>query len=51
MGAGMIAELLHVLTAFWFVCGIVGRDLTFWQASWVSSVQEVRALLQVSDFF
>jgi uncharacterized membrane protein len=44
-------KLLHVLAAFWFVSGIVGRDFAFWQAGRMKELQAIRALLQVSDFF
>jgi len=33
MSLGLIMKLLHVLTAMWFVSGIVGRGVTFWQAT------------------
>jgi len=46
-----IMKLLHVLTAFWFISGVVGRDFAFWQAGRATNVQAVYALLQVSDFF
>ena len=46
-----IMKLLHVLAAFWFVGGLVGRDFAFWQAGRATNVQAVQALLQISDFF
>lgn len=51
MNIYIIMKLLHVLAAFWMISGVVGRDFTFWQAGRATSVQAVRALLQVSDFF
>ena len=51
MNIGLIMKLLHVFAAFWFITGVVARDLTFWRAAKVSTVQEVSALLQASDFF
>jgi uncharacterized membrane protein len=51
MNLGLLMKVLHVLAAFWFISGVVARDLTFWRAAKVSPVQEVRALLQVSEFF
>lgn len=51
MNLYLIMKLFHVLAAFWFVSGIVGRDFTFWQAGKASSPQAVHSLLQVSDFF
>jgi uncharacterized membrane protein len=46
-----LMKLLHVLAAFWFVGGLIGRDFTFWQAGRATNVQAVQALLQISDFF
>ena len=46
-----IIKLLHVLTAFWFISGVVGRDFAFWRAGKATNVQAVQALLQISDFF
>lgn len=51
MNLGLIMKLLHVFAAFWFISGVVARDLTFWRAGKASSVQEVSALLHVSEFF
>ena len=44
-------KLLHVLAAFWFISGIIGRDFAFWQAGKATDVQAVHALLEVSEFF
>jgi uncharacterized membrane protein len=44
-------KLLHVLAAFWFIGGLVGRDFSFWQAGRATNVQAVQALLQISDVF
>ena len=46
-----LMKLLHVLAAFWFISGVIGRDFTFWRAGKVTNVQAVHALLQVSEFF
>jgi hypothetical protein len=51
MNLGLIMKLFHVLAAFWFISGMVARDFTFWRAAKASVVQEIYALLQVSDFF
>ena len=47
----LIMKLLHVLTAFWFISGVIGRDFAFWRAGQATNVQAVHALLQISDFF
>ena len=46
-----LIKLLHVLAAFWFIGGVIGRDFAFWQAGRATNVQAVQALLQISDFF
>jgi uncharacterized membrane protein len=46
-----LMKLLHVLTAFWFISGVIGRDFAFWRAGKATNVQAVQALLQISDFF
>jgi uncharacterized membrane protein len=51
MNLYIIMKLMHVLAAFWFISGVIGRDFTFWQAGKATDVQAVHALLQVSDFF
>lgn len=51
MNLYLLIKLLHVLAAFWFMSGLVGRDLTFWWASRVKEVHAAQALLQISDFF
>src|SRR5690349_14566534 len=47
----LFMKLLHVLAAFWFIGGVIGRDFAFWQAGRATNVQAVQALLQISDFF
>jgi uncharacterized membrane protein len=47
----LLMKLLHVLAAFWFLSGLVGRDFTFWRAGKATNVQAVQALLQISEFF
>ena len=47
----VLMKLLHVLTAFWMISGVVGRGLTFWQAHRAKDVRAVQALLQMSEFF
>ena len=51
MNLYLIMKLFHVLAAFWFISGVIGRDFTFWQAGKATDVQAVHALLQVSEFF
>jgi uncharacterized membrane protein len=51
MNLYVIVKLLHILAAFWFISGVVGRDFAFWRAGKATNVQAVNALLQISDFF
>lgn len=51
MNLYLLMKLMHVLTAFWLVSGVVGRGLAFWQAGKARDLQAVRALLDVSEFF
>ena len=47
----LFMKLMHVLTSFWFISGVVGRDFAFWRARKATDVQAAHALLQISDFF
>lgn len=51
MNLYMLMKLLHVLTAFWWISGVVGRGLAFWQARRADNVQAVHALLKVGESF
>jgi len=51
MTLSLIMKLMHVLAAFWFMSGVVARDITFWRAARVTNVHAVYTLLQVSEFF
>jgi uncharacterized membrane protein len=47
----MIVKLAHVLSAFWFIGGVLARDLTFWRARRDTDVRSVHTLLKASEFF
>jgi uncharacterized membrane protein len=47
----LFLKFLHVVTAFWFIAGLVGRTLVMWQASRTSEVQEVRMLVRLGGYF
>jgi uncharacterized membrane protein len=51
MNLYLFIKLMHVLTAFWLISGVVGRGLSFWQAGKAKDVHAVHALLEVSEFF
>jgi uncharacterized membrane protein len=44
-------KLLHVLTAMWFISGIIGRGLTLWQAERETNIKTVVALVRLSGYF
>jgi uncharacterized membrane protein len=51
MNISLVMKLVHVLTAFWFIGGIVARDVAFWRAARGTNVQAITSLLEMSDFF
>ena len=51
MNLYLFMKLMHVLTSFWFISGVVGRDFAFWWAGRAKNVQAIHALLQASEFF
>jgi uncharacterized membrane protein len=44
-------KLLHVVTAFWFISGLLGRTLTMWQASKATDIQMVKMLVRLAGYF
>jgi uncharacterized membrane protein len=46
-----VAQLLHVLSAFWFVTGLVGRDLVLAQARDEGDVARVSSLVRTAGPF
>lgn len=51
MNLSLIVKLLHVLSAFWFISGVVGRNFVYWRAGKADNVHAAHSLLQVSEFF
>jgi hypothetical protein len=47
----VIVRLLHILLAFWFIAGLIGRNLTFRQAGQATDVGAADALLRASERF
>jgi Predicted integral membrane protein (DUF2269) len=47
----LIIRLLHVVTAIWFIAGLLGRNLTFRQAGQAADVGVATALLRASEGF
>jgi uncharacterized membrane protein len=46
-----VLQFLHVLTAFWFVAGLIGRDVVLARARRSGDLPRVRELLEVSGPF
>jgi uncharacterized membrane protein len=51
MNLYMLMKFLHVLAAFLFMAGLLGRDIAFWRAGRAKDVYEVSGLLDMSEFF
>jgi hypothetical protein len=49
MNLYLVMKLLHFLAAFWFISGIVGQNLAFWQQS--DGRPGGSCIVAVSDFF
>jgi hypothetical protein len=47
----LVARLLHIVVAMWFISGLLGRWLTYGQARRAGEIQSASALLQLSDRF
>jgi uncharacterized membrane protein len=47
----LFMKFLHVVTAFWFISGLVGRTLTMWQASSTSDMHMVTRLVRLAGYF
>ena len=51
MNLSLVMKLLHIVSAFWFISGVVARDFSFWRAARATSAQAAYALLQMSEVF
>ncbi|HEX6332227.1 MAG TPA: hypothetical protein VF129_13220 [Actinomycetota bacterium] len=51
MSGADVLRLLHVASAFWFVAGLIGRDLVLARARRSEDLRQVRELLAVSAPF
>ena len=51
MDLGLVSKLIHVLSAMWFISGVVGRGVTFAQAARATQISTAHTLLKLSDFF
>jgi uncharacterized membrane protein len=51
MSLAIFLRLLHVLTAFWLVSGLVGRGLTLAQAERTTDIPRMRSLLTLAGRF
>jgi len=51
MSLAIFLRLLHVLTAFWLVSGLVGRGLTLGEAARTTDIPRMRSLLTLAGRF
>ncbi len=51
MNLATVLKLLHVLLAFWFVTGLLARDITLAQASRLNDIQAVHQMVQLAGRF
>jgi hypothetical protein len=51
MGPGTLVTLLHVLTGFWLVAGLVGRGLSLREAARAPDIRVVDALVKLAGRF
>ena len=51
MSMMVLFKLLHVLSAIWFISGLLGRGLTLSQAAKTTDVESVASLVQLSGRF
>jgi len=51
LSLGLIVKSLHVLSAIWFISGMVGRGVAFWQAAKTTHAHTAYTLVKLSDFF
>jgi uncharacterized membrane protein len=47
----LFMKFLHVVTAFWFISGLVGRTVTMWQASSTTDMHMVTTLVRLAGYF
>jgi uncharacterized membrane protein len=47
----LLMKLLHVVTAFWFIGGLLGRTVIMWQAARTTDVRMVEMLVRVAGYF
>lgn len=48
---GSISVVLHVLSVFWLVAGIVGRDACWWHAARAADMGTLRTIAALASFF
>jgi uncharacterized membrane protein len=51
MNIVMLIKLIHILSAFWFISGLLGRGLVLSKASRTADIQTVTALVQLGGRF
>ena len=48
---GSISVVVHVLSVFWLVAGIVGRDACWWHAARAADLAALRQIATLASFF
>ena len=48
---GLVAVVLHVLSVFWLVAGIVGRDACWWHAARAADLPALRTIAAIASSF
>jgi len=48
---GSIAVVVHVLSVFWLVAGVVGRDVCWWHAARAQDLASLRQIAALASFF
>jgi uncharacterized membrane protein len=47
----LLMKFFHIITAIWFISGLLGRTLIMWQASKTLDVQMVKTLVRLAGYF
>lgn len=47
----LLMKLLHVITAFWFVAGLLGRTIAQWEAARVNDIHKVSTFMILAGRF
>jgi uncharacterized membrane protein len=51
MSFTLVIKLVHELSAFGLICGVLGRGFAFWQAERTENIGSVTALVRLAGYF